>query len=140
MVPIYLYQDTRKNGNGLWYARATHYGIVTLDDIAAEIERNCSLKVSDCLAINREFLEVIGRGLRNSQKVQLGKFGYFKPTISGTGAVSAESYNINERLKRFGVKFVSNKRKVEKEYVKTLIEGAETKIVNGPLWAKGEGE
>ena len=140
MVPIYLYQDKRIGGNGLWYARATHYGIVTLDDIAAEIERNCSLKVSDCLAINREFLEVIGRGLRNSQKVQLGNFGYFKPSISGTGSVSADGYSINEHLKRFGVKFVSQKRKAEKGYVKTLIEGAETKIVPGPLWAKGDDE
>lgn len=140
MVPIYLYQDTRSTGNGLWYARATHYGIVTLDDIAAEVERNCSLKISDCLAINREFLEVIGRGLRNSQKVQLGKMGYFKPSISGTGAVTAESYNINERLTRFGVKFVAQKRKVEKGYVKPLIEGAEVTIVPGPLWKKGDDE
>lgn len=140
MIPIYLYQDKRSIGNGLWYARATHYGIVTLDDIAAEVERNCSLKISDCLAINHEFLEVIGRGLRNSQKVQLGNMGYFKPSISGTGAVSGESYKIQEHLTRFGVKFVAQKRKVEKGYVKPLIEGAETKIVPGPLWKKGDDE
>ena len=105
-LPYYVYQDNRKNGTNLWYAKATSYGTVTLDDLADEIQTNCSLKKSDCLAVNAELLQVIKNELSNSNCVYLDGFGYFKTAIHGKGASSEKDYTPQECVKQLCTNFV----------------------------------
>ena len=44
---IYKNNNKKNAGFGKFYARAMHNGTTNLDDIAAIIERNCSMKKSD---------------------------------------------------------------------------------------------
>ena len=107
-IPIYVYQDTRSNGTGLWYGQTTHYGTLTLDDLAEEVQNNCSLKKSDCMAINTELVEVIKNELLNSNKVRLDGFGTFAPALRGKGAMSEEKYSPTECVTDVHVNFVAS--------------------------------
>ena len=42
-----LYQDNRRNSNhqGEWYARAVHTGTVDIDDLAEEMQANCTVNM-----------------------------------------------------------------------------------------------
>ena len=109
-IPIYLYQDNRKDGTNLWYGQVTHYGTRSLDDLAEEIQENCSLKKSDCLAVNAELVEVIKYELLNSNKVRLDGFGTFSPALRGKGALSEKDYSPTEYVKDVHVNFVASYR------------------------------
>lgn len=139
-VPYYIYQDNRKNGTKLWYGRATFFGTLTLDDIAAEIQNNCSLRESDCKAINIELVEAINYELKNSTKVVLDGLGYFTPAFTSKGAVSEDKYNPDECIKNLRVNF-NAKWHIEKtgdggKAVRKWTQGTEFKKMPGPLWAK----
>ena len=139
MLPYYVYQDNRRNvGTNLWYGRATHYGILSLDDLAKEVQRNCSLKLSDCIAVNVELVETILYELKNSQKVDLGDFGYFTPAVKSKGAIQKADFNPNDFIKDAHVNFVA-KWGVEKvngkgRSVRQWTQGIQFKQLPGPLW------
>lgn len=42
-----LYQDNRKTSSnqGKWYARAVHTGTVDIDDLAEEMQANCTVNM-----------------------------------------------------------------------------------------------
>lgn len=137
-LPYYLYQDNRKNGTNLWYAKATHYGILSLEDLAKEVQRNCSLKLSDCIAVNTELVEVILNELRNSMKVELGDFGYFTPAIKSKGCIDKKDFTPTEYIRDAHVNFVA-KWGIEKMHgkgksVRQWTQGAQLKLISGPLW------
>lgn len=139
-VPYYVYQDNRRNGTKLWYGRATFFGTLTLDDIAAEIQNNCSLRESDCKAINIELVEAISYELKNSSKVVLDGLGYFTPAFTSKGAVAEDKYNADEHIKNLRVNF-NAKWHIEKtgnggngKAVRKWTQGTEFKKMPGPLW------
>ena len=53
MIRYTLYQNNRKNSTtrGQWYARTKVMGITNLETLAARIQRNCTAKKSDVLAV-----------------------------------------------------------------------------------------
>lgn len=141
-LPYYIYQDNRRTGTNLWYARATHYGTVTLDDLAKEVQTNCSLKISDCLAVNLELLSVIKAELNNSNKVKLDNFGSFAPAIKSKGALAKDEFSVEEHIKGSKVNFVAqwrrpvsaNGRATSREWT----DGVTLKRVPGALLAPNE--
>lgn len=139
-VPYYIYQDNRRNvGTQLWYGRATFFGTLTLDDIAAEIQNNCSLRESDCKAINIELVEVINQELKNSSKVVLDGLGYFTPAFRSSGAIAEDKFSADENIKNLRVNF-NAKWNIEKtgdggRAVRKWTQGTEFKKMTGPLWA-----
>lgn len=137
-VPYYVYQDNRKNGTRLWYGRATFFGTLTLDDIAAEIQNNCSLRESDCKAINWELVEAISYELKNSSKVVLDGLGYFTPAFRSAGSVTEDKFNPEENIKNLRVNF-NAKWNLEstgngRRAVRKWTQGTEFKKMPGPLW------
>lgn len=137
-VPYYVYQDNRRNGTRLWYGRATFFGTLTLDDIAAEIQNNCSLRESDCKAINLELVEAISYELKNSSKVVLDGLGYFTPAFTSKGAVQEDKFNAEEHIKNLRVNF-NAKWHIERsgnvgKAVRKWTQGTEFKEMPGPLW------
>lgn len=140
-VPYYIYQDNRKNGTKLWYAKATHFGEVDERELARQAQKNCTLKESDCMAIVTEMLEVIQYELGNNNCVYLDGFGYFKPYIHSKGAVSKDKflpaenilgngYNFNPTLNLVGN--TDNGRKFSHPWLLDL----KLQRVSGPMWAK----
>ena len=78
MAIIYrLVRDGRQESptRGKWFARAVNLGTVETDDLAAIIERNCSVKRSDVLAVLTELGEVLRDQLMDSHRVRLKGIG-----------------------------------------------------------------
>lgn len=96
MAIIYrLVRDGRKDSptQGKWFARAVNLGTVETDELAAIIERNCSVKRSDVLAVLTELGEVIHQQLHDSHRVRLKGIGSLMVGITNhQGADSPETF------------------------------------------------
>ena len=60
-----LYQDNRKNSKqkGSWYGRAKHVDTVTTEQLAEEMQENCTVKRSDILAVISELVTTMRKRL-----------------------------------------------------------------------------
>ncbi|MBR7049623.1 MAG: HU family DNA-binding protein, partial [Prevotella sp.] len=87
MIRYKLYQDNRKNSTtrGQWYGRAAVMGTTNLETLAARIQRNCTAKKSDVLAVLTELVEVMQDELQEGRRVKLDGFGSFKIGLSTKG-------------------------------------------------------
>jgi predicted histone-like DNA-binding protein len=87
--------DGRKESptQGKWFARAVNLGTVETDELARIIERNCSVKRSDVLAVLTELGEVIHQQLQDSHRVRLKGIGSLMAGITNRqGADSPEDF------------------------------------------------
>ena len=103
---IYKNNNKKNAGFGKFYARAMHSGTTNLDDIAAIIERNCSMKKSDVKAVLTELVEVMTAQIQDSKRVKLDGLGTFKIGISTKGAESAAAFNPAKHIKNMRVIFM----------------------------------
>lgn len=96
MAIIYrLVRDGRKASSykGKWFARAVNLGTVETDEIARIIERNCSVKRSDVLAVLTELGEVIRDQIRNSHRVRLVGIGSLMAGLHGKPCDDPQHYS-----------------------------------------------
>lgn len=126
-----IYQDNRKNGGKLHYARAVHPSTVTLDTIAERIQHNCSMTKGDCLAVMNEMITVMKQELQNSNKVRLDGLGTFYLSMISSGAISEELYDINRCLKGFRVKYLAEGKKQNGKLTRTFTDGLKVKRAVG---------
>ena len=72
-----LRQDNqeRSKHKGQWFAHAVNLGTIETDELARLIERNCSVKRSDVLAVLAELSDVIAQKLADSHRVRLAGIG-----------------------------------------------------------------
>lgn len=129
-VSYYVRQDNRRNGTGLWYAKAYIRGTLTFDQIAKQIQNNCSMKKSDVIAYLTELIEVMQQKLTQGYKVQLGDIGYFSVGLTSLGALSAEKWNAKEYLKSKHVVFKTvNVKEGDHAYTRAIWDGEGTRFV-----------
>ena len=102
-----LYQDNRKNSTtrGQWYARAHMTQTTDLAALAERIQRNCTAKKSDVLAVLTELVEVMQDELQASHRVKLDGFGAFKLGMSTKGAETAKAFTPVTNVKSLHVLF-----------------------------------
>ena len=103
-----LYQDNRSNSlyPGKWYAKAVHQNIVGLDAVAQRIQRNCSMKKSDVLAVLTEMVEVMKDELQSSNIVRLDGFGQFKVGMRTRPAATAADFNSAKHVAGYRINFL----------------------------------
>lgn len=118
-----LYQDQRKSGGKLFYARAVHPTTVNLEYLARAIEHNCSMTHGDCLAVLNELIVVMKSELQNSNKVCLDGLGTFSISMRSSGAISEELYDIQRCLKGFKVNFLAAGKKQNGSITRTFTDG-----------------
>ena len=106
-ILIDVRQDKRKNSNHLYYGHAWNPTILTTRDLAKRIQANVSVKESDVYAVLIELAEVMTYELANSNKVQLDRFGYFYPSITSTGSLQKDDWNVAENVKDCRIKFTT---------------------------------
>ena len=100
------FKDGRTDtANGKWFGRAIHIGTLETSDIADVIQRNCSMKKSDVLAVLNELTEVVQDNLQNSYAVKLNGLGTFKLGISSSGSLTAEDYSVSANVRSIHVNF-----------------------------------
>ena len=102
-----LMQNTNEDSayNGQFYAKAVHTDEINLDAIAERIQRNCSMKKSDCLAVLTELVEVMKDELQASHIVRIDGLGTFKVGIRGKYAESIAKFNPNVNIVGYKVNF-----------------------------------
>ena len=133
-----LYQDNRRTSayNGKWYARAVHTGTVDIDDLAEEMQANCTVKRADIVAVLSELVETMKKHLQLSHRVKLDRLGTFKIGMSTKPADSAEEFTAGQNVKSVHVLF-QPETKIEKDKtrVRALLTGC--KVTELPKNAVG---
>ena len=124
MIRYKLYQDNRKNSTtrGQWYARAAVMGVTDLETLAARIQRNCTAKKSDVMAVLTELVEVMQDELQEGRRVKLDGFGSFKIGISTTGAESPKLFTPTKNVK--GVHVLFQRKQDEPQHSPSKLDSA----------------
>ena len=89
-----LYQNNNKKNTkayGKWYAKAVQTNVYGTDELAQEVQRNCSMKKSDVKAVIEELCEVMARELGNSHTIKLSGLGTFRAGLKSTGTVTSNT-------------------------------------------------
>lgn len=103
-----LFQDNRKSSlhPGSWYARAKMTDTVSIEQLAEIMQRNCTVKKADILAVIAELVETMRDQLQSSKRVKLDGFGSFKIGLKTTGAESAAKFSPTTHIQGMRVNFM----------------------------------
>ena len=103
-----LHQDqsvgTKRSGK--WYARMVPTSMINTRQLADIMQRNCTVKKSDILAVLDELVETMRDQMQDSKRVKLDGFGSFKIGIESKGAQTAGKYSVSEHVKGLHVVFM----------------------------------
>ena len=102
-----LHQDKSKDTKrtGKWYARMVPMSVVNTRQLAEIMQRNCTVKKADILAVLDELVETMRDQLQDSKRVKLDGFGSFKIGIKCHGARSAEAFSVADNIDNLHVVF-----------------------------------
>ena len=102
-----LHQDKSKNTarSGKWYARAVPTAVINTRQLAEIMQRNCTVKKSDILAVLDELVETMRDQMQDSKRVKLDGFGSFKIGICSNGAATAKEFTSAGNIKGMHVVF-----------------------------------
>lgn len=95
----------KAKGYGKWYPRAVITQTVDTEMLATIMQRNCTLKKADIVAVISELIETMADQLQDSKRVKLNGFGSFKIGIKGEGADSAADFSTSKNIKGLHVLF-----------------------------------
>ena len=98
-------QSTGTKKSGKWYARAVPMAVADTRKLAEIVQRNCTVKKSDVLAVLEELVEVMRDQMQDSKRVKLDGFGSFKIGISSKGARSAKAFTVADNIKGMHIVF-----------------------------------
>ena len=99
-------QSTGTKRSGKWYARAVPTAVISTRQLAEIVQRNCTVKKSDVMAVIEELVEVMKDQMQDSKRVKLDGFGSFKIGIESKGAQTAGKYSVSEHVKGLHVVFM----------------------------------
>ena len=104
---LFQNQGELSRSYGKWYPRAVMTGTVTTNDLATIMQRNCTVKKSDILAVISELIETMQDQLQNSKRVKLDGLGTFKIGIQCKKGVDAASdFDARKDIKGLHVLFL----------------------------------
>ncbi|MBO7051136.1 MAG: DNA-binding protein [Prevotella sp.] len=102
-----LKNNIKSNPNyGKYFGRVIHYGEVTIDDFAEEIQHNCSATKSDVQLVITELQATIKRHLQEGHIVVLPEIGRLKLSVETVGVDKPKDFNLAKHLKRVVCRFL----------------------------------
>ena len=108
-MPIFykLSQDKRLTSatKGKWFGRSVVTNMIDTNGLAEIMQRNCTVKKSDILAVLSELVETMTDQLQQSVRVKLDGFGSFKIGIKSTGSDTVKDYSVAKNVKGLRVNF-----------------------------------
>lgn len=90
----------------MWYAKAVVRQSLHTDDMAEIIQRNCSMKRSDVLAVLAELTEVMREQLLSGNRVCIDGIGAFKVGFSSTPAATPTKWNARQNVQSSYINFL----------------------------------
>ena len=134
------YRDSKINPDAKgYYAFVANKGLVDTDAVAEEIQRNCSMKRSDVLAVLAELSEVLKQNIQQSHSVKLDGIGVFRPGISSKMSPSAQSFNVHNNIKQLRLNFLPEQVVQGKVRIKKVFVGASLSMEGGIKVENGGG-
>ena len=111
MAVLYRLAQNKMEGSkayGKWYAQAVMTGVVDTNALAIIMQRNCTVKKADILAVITELIETMQDQLQDSKRVKLDGFGSFKIGIENEkgGALTAADFSATKNVKGLHVLFL----------------------------------
>ena len=88
-----------------WFARAVHQETIETEDLAYQIQQNCTLKESDVLAVISELVYTMTHELQQSRRIHLRGFGTFKIGISSVGVDDPDEFVPTRDIKGMHILF-----------------------------------
>ncbi|AGB28149.1 DNA-binding protein, histone-like, putative [Prevotella dentalis DSM 3688] len=133
-VKYKLYQEKRASSAnfGKWYARALVTDVVRMEEISQEIQDNTTAKQADVYAVLKELVNVMGRHLRNGDRVVLDGFGSFKVGLKTTAAATAKDFTPAKNITGARLNFQPETHwtATDKTRRKQFIQGIEVKLAD----------
>ena len=108
MSVLYRLHQDQSHGtarSGKWYARMVPVGVIDTRALAEIIQRNCTVKKADVMAVIEELVEVMKDQMQDSKRVKLDGFGSFKIGINCRGARSAKAFTVTYNIEGLHVVF-----------------------------------
>ncbi len=102
-----IVRDNRVDYDHLFYARAVQTNTINTEGLAEIIQRNCSMKKSDVVAVLTELVEVMTDQLQNSNVVKLDGFGSFRLGLKTVGAETEDLFTVNKNIVGLRVNFLA---------------------------------
>ena len=94
-----IYKSNANNGTkDKFYARASHKDTVSIKELAAVMQNNCTVKHSDIVAVLSELSEVMKQELQRGNRVRIDGLGTFKVNIRSKGAKTAKEFSAAENI------------------------------------------
>lgn len=93
-----------KDGTVKFYASARQTTYATLDQVAENISRECTLTVHDIKAVLSSLQEQVILMLRDGKSVRFGDLGSFRATLKSKGTANKEDFkksNVSRVMVRF---------------------------------------
>jgi len=102
-----LHQDKSQNTkrSGKWYARAVPMAMINTRQLAEIMQRNCTVKKADILAVLDELVETMRDQMQDGKRIKLDGFGSFKIGLECTGSRSAEAFKVADNITGMHVVF-----------------------------------
>ena len=111
IIMIYYKVIKRKNpkdGTVKFYAQSKNQSYMTLDDVAENISRECTLTVHDVKAALSVLEEQVPLALYEGKSVRFGDLGSFHLTIKSRGVTNKADFKASD-VKRVMVRFVRSR-------------------------------
>ena len=102
-----LHQSTNEDPsmNGKWYARAVPTTLITTKELAEIMQRNCTVKKADIVAVIAELVDTMRDQLQQSHRVKIDGLGSFKLGLNSTGSATAAALDVRKNIKGVHVVF-----------------------------------
>ena len=116
-------KDARKEGTGLYYGVPVYTGRVGLEQLAKEIEQQCSMTESDVMACLVELISVMNDELNVGNKVKLDGLGTFQINMRSKGTSVEEEFGA-ENIRGAACIFTVERRRPSssKKYIRAFCE------------------
>ena len=124
-LPYKLIQNTNTKSPFVnqFFPKAVQMSTVDLDQLAEQIQENCTLKKSDVKACIEEMIHVFKNNLQNGICVHLNGLGRFRMGIKGSHAKTVKAFSVANNVKGFRVNFMPDSKIVKGQTVITNDDG-----------------
>ena len=134
-------QSVGTKRSGKWYARMVPIGMIDTRGLAEIIQRNCTVKRSDVMAVLEELVDTMRDQLQDSKRVKLDGFGSFKIGITSKGARSAKAFTTSDNITGMHVVFTPERSTdTAGNRVKQFLQGAKCEELPENKVSKEDGE
>ena len=122
----YRENKTHPDATG-YFAVIENKGTLSTQEVAEEIQRNCSLKRSDVLAVLSELGEVVRKSVLQSHAVKLDGLGVFRPGISSVRVTNPDDFDVRRNVRGLRLNFQPEQSMHNGRRTKNIFENAQLK-------------